>query len=111
MLRLLLIISFIVTIVACSSQKRIAKTFNGHSSKELIVKYGEPSNKMYLKNGGQIWVYEHKREVGKTQMSTNRHSPKGVEIPGFTRSERYVFTISKDGIIINTKYEEQNIRR
>jgi hypothetical protein len=98
-------------LMACSSQKKIAKTFNGHMAQELLEKYGQPTNKMFLKDGGQIWIYSKTREVGKTRMATDRHTPQGVEIPGFMRSETYRFTISKDGKIIDTKYEEQTIRK
>lgn len=109
-MKYLCVIFMMVLFFSCSVQKRVAKTFNGHSKQELIANYGEPTRSMKLKNGGVIWIYEKKKEIGTTTMATDRNCPKGVEVPGFTRIERYRFTISKDGVIIDTQYEEESIR-
>ncbi len=107
-----LIILFLVLFTfACSHQKKLNRTFLGHTKQELITQYGKPQKVIPLKNGGETVVYEKQKRIAPASVATGRHHYVDVVSKGHIRVECYRFTLSPAGKVIGVKHEKNILRK
>ncbi len=101
----LLIVVFFFSMVACSSQRVLQRTYVGQPQKTLENKFGYP--KAILDQGDEkVYVYEIIKDLKSTEIGQGKLTLDPIISPMTQKTERYYFSV-KDGKITHVKLEEE----
>nr|WP_319997427.1 hypothetical protein [uncultured Draconibacterium sp.] len=109
-MRTLLFIVAVVTMVSCSSQRNLQKTYVGKPISSLESELGKPQT-VFEKESGNIYIFEKVKFLKGTEISQHKLTLDPIITPKVKKTTRYKVT-AVDGTIkkVETEelYEQQN---
>jgi hypothetical protein len=103
--KILFLILILFVSASCGTQRQIRNTYMNRSASSLNKDFGEPKSIIDNKSE-KIYIFEKIKELRSTEISQGKMTLDPIITPGVKKTERYYFTI-RDGIIIETRFEEE----
>lgn len=105
----LLIVIFLLGIMACSSQKKLQRSYVGKSLTTLETEFGEPKT-ILDKEEGKVYVFEKTVELRSTEIKQAKLTLDPMITPKVTKTERYYATV-KNGVVTAIELEKEYERK
>ena len=97
----------LTSLLSCSVQKKIERSFEGKGREALIKEFGEPQKIVPLEDGKQLFIYVKETYVRETEISTGSFTLDKRMSPSFVKEETYKFTIDEQGFVTKASYEKR----
>ena len=107
MYRLLFVI-FLLGVIACSTQKKLQRTYIGKHVSAMEAEFGKPKT-ILKKEEETVYVFEKTAELKSTEIHQAKLTLDPMVTPKVTKTERYYFTV-RDNMITDVKLENDYMR-
>jgi len=94
----------LITLLACSAQRRLSREFIGKNISEIEAKLGQPKT-VFERAEGKVYVFEKTEELHSTEINQAKLTLDPMVTPKVTKTERYYVTVKNDVV---TKIEREN---
>jgi hypothetical protein len=94
-----------ISLVSCSQQKKLQKTYVGKPQSVLSKEFGYPKTIIDRENE-KVYVYEIVKEIKSTTINQGKLTLDPMVSPTVDKTQRYYFIV-KDDMIVKVKLEEE----
>jgi hypothetical protein len=95
----------ILLIFACSTQRKLQKSFTGKPVSILKEYFGSPIT-IFKNDTDSVYVFEKTEKLRSTEISQGKLTLDPIVSPEVKKTERYYFTV-KNGIISQSRFEKE----
>ena len=100
----LYIFLILLTMLACSPQRKLNRTYLGKSIAEIQTELGEPKT-VFDRADGKVYIFEEVEELRSTEISQAKLTLDPMVTPRVTKTARYYVTVKNELV---TKIELEN---
>jgi len=94
-----------VGLSGCSIQKKMKRTYQGRTEKELLQEMGKPRRVEKGEGGNKVDVYLKVKALKAAMINTGAFQYDRFESPRSIKTETFKFYVNSSGVVENVTYE------